>query len=82
MDIFSHALNIFIDLNQKFIDIVFLSLYVSLLATIIATIISIYVYSKHNDSVTCRNVLWGQFVICDNQIASIVLISVKFHTNL
>ena len=45
MDIFSHALNIFTDLNQKFIDIVFLSLYVSLLATIIATIISIYISS-------------------------------------
>ena len=45
MDIFSHALNIFTDLNQKFIDIVFLSLYVSLLATVIATIISIYISS-------------------------------------
>ena len=45
MDIFSDALNIFINLDSKFFDIVFLSLYVSLVATVIATIISIYISS-------------------------------------
>ena len=45
MDIFSDALNIFINLNSKFFDIVLLSLYVSLVATVIATIISIYISS-------------------------------------
>tara|TARA_Y100000768_G_scaffold388616_1_gene385613 strand:- start:1600 stop:2280 length:681 start_codon:yes stop_codon:yes gene_type:complete len=45
MDIFSDALNIFINLNSKFSDIVYLSLYVSLVATAIATIISIYISS-------------------------------------
>ena len=45
MDIFSDTYNIFIDLDEKFISIVFLSLYISLLATIIASILSIYVSS-------------------------------------
>ena len=45
MDIFSETYNIFIDLDEKFISIVFLSLYISLLATISASILSIYVSS-------------------------------------
>lgn len=45
MDIFSETYNILVDLDSKFISIVFLSLYISLLATIIASIVSIYVSS-------------------------------------
>ncbi len=45
MDIFSETYNIFIDLDEKFISIVFLSLYISLLATISASILSIYLSS-------------------------------------
>ena len=45
MDIFSDAYNIFIEFNEKFITIVFLSLYISLLATIIATVLSLYISS-------------------------------------
>ena len=45
MDIFFDALNIFTHLNDKFINIVLLSLYVSFLATIIASIFSIYISS-------------------------------------
>lgn len=45
MDIFSETYNILVNLDSKFISIVFLSLYISLLATIIASIVSIYVSS-------------------------------------
>ena len=45
MDIFSEAYNIFIVLDDDFIKIVSLSLYVSLLATVIASIFSIYISS-------------------------------------
>jgi len=45
MNIFSDAISIFINLNHKLIDIIFLSLHVSLLATIISAIISIYIAS-------------------------------------
>ena len=45
MDIFLDALNIFTHLDNKFIDIVLLSLYISFLATIIASVFSIYISS-------------------------------------
>ncbi|MEC8086134.1 MAG: ABC transporter permease [Pseudomonadota bacterium] len=45
MDIFSDSYNIFIEFNEKFIGIVFLSLYISILATIIATAVSLYICS-------------------------------------
>lgn len=45
MDIFSDSYNIFIEFNEKFISIVFLSLYISILATIIATAVSLYICS-------------------------------------
>lgn len=45
MDIFSETYNILVNLDSKFISIVFLSLYISLFATIIASIVSIYVSS-------------------------------------
>ena len=59
MDIFLDALNIFTHLNNKFIDIVLLSLYVSFLATIIASIISIYISSL----LTIKNFFGKNFIL-------------------
>ena len=59
MDIFLDALNIFTHLNNKFIDIVFLSLYVSLFATIIASIFSIYISSL----LTIKNFFGKNFIL-------------------
>ena len=59
MDIFLDALNIFTHLNNKFIDIVFLSLYVSFFATIIASIFSIYISSL----LTIKNFFGKNFIL-------------------
>ena len=59
MDIFLDALNIFTHLNNKFIDIVLLSLYVSFLATIIASIFSIYISSL----LTIKNFFGKNFIL-------------------
>ena len=59
MDIFLDALNIFTHLNNKFIDIVALSLYVSFLATIIASIFSIYISSL----LTIKNIFGKNFIL-------------------
>ena len=59
MDIFLDALNIFTHLNNKFIDIVFLSLYVSFFATIIASIFSIYISSL----LTIKNYFGKNFIL-------------------
>ena len=59
MDIFLDALNIFTHLNNKFIDIVLLSLYVSFLATIIASIFSIYISSL----LTIKNFIGKNFIL-------------------
>ena len=45
MDIFSDLLNIIFDFDEKFFNIVLLSLYISVLATILSSIVSIYVSS-------------------------------------
>ncbi len=59
MDILLDALNIFTHLNNKFIDIVLLSLYVSFLATIIASIFSIYISSL----LTIKNIFGKSFIL-------------------
>ena len=59
MDIFLHALSIFTDLNNKFIDIVLLSLYVSFLATIFASIFSIYISSL----LTIKDIFGRNFIL-------------------
>ena len=59
MDIFSETYNILVDLDSKFISIVFLSLYISLLATIIASIVSIYVSSL----LVLKNFIGKSFVL-------------------
>ena len=59
MDIFLDALNIFTHLNNKFIDIVLLSLYVSFFATIIASIFSIYISSL----LTIKNFFGKNFIL-------------------
>lgn len=59
MDIFLDALNIFTHLNNKFIDIVFLSLYVSFFATIIASLFSIYISSL----LTIKNFFGKNFIL-------------------
>ena len=59
MDIFSETYNILVDLDSKFISIVFLSLYISLLATIIASIVSIYVSSL----LVLKNFIGKNFVL-------------------
>lgn len=59
MDIFLDAFNIFTHLNNKFIDIVFLSLYVSLFATIIASIFSIYISSL----LTIKDIFGRNFIL-------------------
>lgn len=59
MDIFLDALNIFTHLNNKFIDIVLLSLYVSFLATIIASIFSIYISSL----LTVKNIFGKNIIL-------------------
>ena len=59
MDIFSDAYNIFIEFNEKFITIVFLSLYISLLATIIATVLSLYISSL----LILKNFIWKNFTL-------------------
>ena len=45
MDIFSDLLNIIFDFDEKFFNIVLLSLYISVLATVLSSIVSIYVSS-------------------------------------
>ena len=45
MDIFTDVSNIFLNIDAKYINIVFLSLYVSILATLLASLFSIYVSS-------------------------------------
>lgn len=59
MDIFSETYNILVNLDSKFISIVFLSLYISLLATIIASIVSIYVSSL----LVLKNFIGKSFVL-------------------
>ena len=59
MDIFLDALNIFTHLNNKFIDIVLLSLYVSFFATIIASLFSIYISSL----LTIKNFFGKNFIL-------------------
>ena len=59
MDIFSETYNILVDLDSKFISIVFLSLYIYLLATIIASIVSIYVSSL----LVLKNFIGKSFVL-------------------
>ena len=59
MDIFLDALNIFTHLDNKFIDIVLLSLYISFLATIIASVFSIYISSL----LTIKNFFGKNFIL-------------------
>ena len=59
MDIFLDALNIFTHLDNKFIDIGLLSLYISFLATIIASVFSIYISSL----LTIKNIFGKNFIL-------------------